>query len=130
MGFSVPNPLHALGALAPAGKWLAGEGQAAAAEVGHLGQDVYHQTTHALDEWLQVGKASGRGLKLDIKDRTALPQIIDAVKRAGVPEERLMLNGRVGKQPTGLAAAFESAFNNDTFKAEDYLRLRQAFPKA
>ena len=45
-----------------------------------------------LKEWLAKGKASGRGLKLDVKDSYELPEIIKEVKAAHVPSERLMWN--------------------------------------
>ncbi|MDB5098286.1 MAG: hypothetical protein JWM80_2707 [Cyanobacteria bacterium RYN_339] len=45
-----------------------------------------------LSEWLDIGKRSGRGLKLDIKDGGAIPQILDEVEKNGVPDERLMFN--------------------------------------
>jgi hypothetical protein len=45
-----------------------------------------------LEEWLAIGKRSGRGLKLDVKEGAALPAILDAVEKSGVPDTRLMFN--------------------------------------
>ncbi len=45
-----------------------------------------------LKEWLAMGKASGRGLKLDVKDSDQLPEIIKETKAAGIPSGRLMFN--------------------------------------
>ena len=45
-----------------------------------------------LDEWLKAGAASGRGLKLDVKEGERMPEILDAVERAGVPDGKLMFN--------------------------------------
>lgn len=45
-----------------------------------------------LAEWLELGTASGRGLKLDVKETDRLPELLDAVAASGLPEGRLMLN--------------------------------------
>lgn len=45
-----------------------------------------------LKEWLQMGKASGRGLKLDVKEGQHLERILDEVEQANIPSERLMFN--------------------------------------
>ncbi len=44
------------------------------------------------DQWLDRGLASGRGLKLDIKEPERTPQILDELEARGVPDERLMFN--------------------------------------
>ncbi|MBM4379820.1 MAG: DUF2181 domain-containing protein [Deltaproteobacteria bacterium] len=46
----------------------------------------------SLAEWLERGAASGRGLKLDVKETDRMPELLDAVAAAGVPEGRLMIN--------------------------------------
>lgn len=62
------------------------------------GLEMRHDEMHesgdnlTLAEWLDLGKASGRGLKLDIKDGERTGEVLDAIARAGVPDERLMLN--------------------------------------
>jgi hypothetical protein len=43
-------------------------------------------------EWLAIGKASGRVLKLDVKEPQYLGQILDQVQAAGIPPERLNIN--------------------------------------
>ncbi|WP_147443566.1 FAM151A/B family protein [Corallococcus sicarius] len=45
-----------------------------------------------LHEWLTMGKESGRGLKLDIKEGDQMPAVLDELEKVGIPEERLMLN--------------------------------------
>jgi hypothetical protein len=45
-----------------------------------------------LKEWLAKGKASGRKLKLDVKDSAELPEIIKEAKASGIPSHRLMFN--------------------------------------
>lgn len=46
----------------------------------------------SFDEWAQVGAAGGRGLKIDVKERAALPQLLDRLERSGVPHGRIMFN--------------------------------------
>lgn len=45
-----------------------------------------------LKEWLAIGKASGRGLKLDVKEGEAMEDILAEVEAADIPEGRLMFN--------------------------------------
>lgn len=45
-----------------------------------------------LTEWLNAGRDSGRGLKLDVKESEFMPQILDQVTAAGIPSDRLMFN--------------------------------------
>jgi hypothetical protein len=46
----------------------------------------------SLDDWMAIGKASRRGLKIDVKEPAAMPAAIGALKHSGIPQERLMLN--------------------------------------
>jgi len=66
----------------------------------------------SLDEWLAMGRASGRGLKLDVKEPQYMDQIVRQVKAAGIPSERLMWN---------LGDAAMSTWG---------AKLRQQFPRA
>jgi len=45
-----------------------------------------------LEQWLQVAAASGRGAKVEVKDRAALPQVLELVRRSGIPQHRLIFN--------------------------------------
>jgi hypothetical protein len=45
-----------------------------------------------LSEWLAVAKRSGRGMKFDIKQGDAIPQILDEIAKSGAPDERMMFN--------------------------------------
>lgn len=45
-----------------------------------------------LKQWLTIGQASGRGLKLDVKEDQHMQRILDEVRASGVPDERLMFN--------------------------------------
>lgn len=55
----------------------------------------------ALDEWLAIGAASGRGLKLDFKDPRAIESALRLLRAHGVPGWRLILNVTVGG-PSGV----------------------------
>lgn len=68
-------------------------------EINHDGRlEMRHDKTHeggdnlTLKEWLEIGKASGRGLKLDFKEAQFTPQILKTVEDVGVPQDRLMFN--------------------------------------
>ncbi|MFL5319259.1 MAG: FAM151A/B family protein [Myxococcaceae bacterium] len=45
-----------------------------------------------LKQWLKMGKDSGRGLKLDVKEYAYVPKILDEVQAADIPDGRLMIN--------------------------------------
>lgn len=96
--------------------WLEGDIRE---EIDHPGQiEARHDEGRepgdnlTFDQWLDAGLASGRGLKLDIKEPELTPQILDQLEERGVPDERLMFN----------------------LKAEDIARygpeIRQRFPDA
>lgn len=61
-----------------------------------------------LESWLRVVAASGRGAKVDIKDQSALPQVLELVRRSGIPEGRIMFN--VGLWPTPKLRSIRDAF--------------------
>lgn len=68
-------------------------------EINHEGRlEMRHDKIHesgdnlTLEEWLEIGKASGRGLKLDFKEPQFTPKILDTLAEVGVPHERLMFN--------------------------------------
>lgn len=50
-----------------------------------------------LEQWLQAGRASEHGMKVDVKEREAIPGLLDALERSGIPDGRLMIN--VGELP-------------------------------
>ncbi|MBM3270232.1 MAG: DUF2181 domain-containing protein [Candidatus Sericytochromatia bacterium] len=69
------------------------------AEINHPDRlEMRHDPTHetgdnlTLREWLELGKASGRGLKLDFKETRLMAQALDTIAAVGVPNERLMFN--------------------------------------
>jgi hypothetical protein len=67
-------------------------------EIDRSGIEMRHDKQHesgdnlTLREWLTMGKASGRGLKLDVKEPEHMAEILETLKEVGIPEERLMLN--------------------------------------
>lgn len=76
--------------------WFEGDVRA---EINHPDRlEMRHDTIHeagdnlTLKEWLTKGKASGRGLKLDIKETKLMEQLLDTVDEVGVPDGRLMFN--------------------------------------
>lgn len=86
-----------------------------------------------LDEWLDVGQASGRGLKLDIKQAAAVPKILERVKAHHIPDDWLMFNGDVTQGPGSpgrvtLGAA--QLFAHKTMREDDLKEIRRQFPNA
>lgn len=87
-----------------------------------------------LTEWLKVGKASGRMLKLDFKSGAAIPPALDALKAAGIPGEQLILNGGVELRPWSSALGIAMSVHNMAFASKtslDMLKLmRKTYPTA
>lgn len=86
-----------------------------------------------LSEWLELGKASGKGLKLDIKGSAAIPKVIEAIEEADIPEERLILNADMVDGPGWVTdTKFKVADKLLDIRSElDEMQLfRDAFPKA
>lgn len=65
-----------------------------------------------LREWLEIGKRSGRGLKVDVKEGTQIPKLLEECEKVGVDPGKLMFN---------LGEA-----NMDQYGAE----IRKRFPQA
>ncbi|HEY4001909.1 MAG TPA: DUF2181 domain-containing protein [Candidatus Xenobia bacterium] len=96
--------------------------------------DVTATDGFTLQEWLRIGLASGRGLKLDIKEGSAVPEIIRQLRHSRVPAQRLILNGGVdvgGDNP--LLRVAKDAVNvvlHDRTTLQDFTAMRAAFPQA
>lgn len=45
-----------------------------------------------LQEWLAIGGAGARGLKVDVKENEAIPELLDQLEASGIPDGRIMLN--------------------------------------
>lgn len=75
----------------------------------------------SLRDWLAIGKESGRGLKLDIKEGESVDSVIEELKRADIPQDRLILNADVMAGPGG---------SGRNISPEQLQQLRDAFPEA
>ncbi len=86
-----------------------------------------------LAEWLEVGKASGKGIKLDIKQSAAIPKVIEAVQEAGIPEQRLILNADMVHGPgwrNDTRFKFANLALDVQTQVDEMAQFREAFPKA
>lgn len=69
-----------------------------------------------MEDWLRVGAATERGLKLDFKERDAIAPMLDLVAAAGIAQERLVIN-----VPTR---------GSQALTLEQLRRIRRRFPRA
>ena len=76
--------------------WFEGDVRA---EINHPDRlEMRHDEQHesgdnlTLREWLEMGRDAGKGLKLDVKETALMDPLLDEIERAGIPQERLMLN--------------------------------------
>ncbi|MEB3205383.1 MAG: DUF2181 domain-containing protein [Candidatus Sericytochromatia bacterium] len=46
----------------------------------------------SLEEWLAIGAASGRAMKLDVKEPSRMPDVIRTVRASGIDPQRVMFN--------------------------------------
>lgn len=98
--------------------------------MAHDPQDIGGLT---LDEWVRLGMRSGRGMKLDIKQATAVEEVLGVLAKHKVPDERLILNVGVGWGPGGLGGVANELFNSalDPWVSEsDLKKIRAAHPDA
>lgn len=98
--------------------------------MAHAPQDIDGMT---LDEWVQVGMRSGRGMKIDLKQATALEETLEILKKHQVPDERVILNVGIGWGPGGLGGLPDELFNSalDPWVTEgDLKKIRAAYPHA
>ena len=98
-----------------------------------MAHDLGHVDGLTLNEWLDIGKASGLGLKLDVKQAAALPKILHEVKQHQIPDDFLIFNGDVtpgpgGPRPLSLKAA--NLAMDLTLDREDLQSIRRQFPQA
>lgn len=61
-----------------------------------MAHDAWGTDGMTLKDWLTIGKASGRKLKMDFKEAAALPQALQYAKELKIPGDRLVFNGGVG----------------------------------
>ncbi len=97
-----------------------------------MAHDPYHVQGLSLDEWLAVGVASGKGLKLDFKSSSGLGEILDKVAASGLPDEKLMFNSDVipGPGSPRIKGPLVRFFQNRGFTSEQLHEIRRRFPKA
>ena len=55
-----------------------------------------------LDEWLAIGGAGERGLKIDVKESEAIPALLDQLEASDIPDGRIMLNVGTGVGESGI----------------------------
>ena len=77
--------------------WLESDVRVGSGNQPVLRHDVRGPNGMALEPWLRVVKASGRGAKLDVKEAAALPMVLEAVRASGIPQHRIIIN--VGALP-------------------------------
>jgi len=95
--------------------------------------DTFESDGLTLGEWLEVGAASERGLKIDIKQAAAIPKIIAEVKKRNIHDQRLIFNADIQQGPGG-PSRFKllngRLFQDLTTDLGDLKRIRAAFPNA
>jgi hypothetical protein len=69
-----------------------------------------------LDDWVRVGAATQRGLKFDFKEHVAIAPTLDLVAKAGIPDERLIINVPI--------------LGRDGLTLSQLRRIRTRFPRA
>lgn len=97
-----------------------------------MAHDPYNVNGLSLEEWLEVGVASGKGLKLDFKCSSGLSEILDRVEASGVPQESLMFNSDVlpGPGSPRLKGPFVRLVQGRGFSPEQLHEIRARFPRA
>lgn len=63
-----------------------------------------------VQEWLAIGGAGQRGLKIDVKEREAVPELLEAIEASGIPDGRIMLNVGTGQVSTAEARDMRERF--------------------
>jgi Uncharacterized conserved protein (DUF2181) len=58
-----------------------------------MAHDAWGTDGMALKDWMAIGKASGRKLKMDFKESAALPHALALAKQNQIPDDRLIFNG-------------------------------------
>jgi hypothetical protein len=84
-----------------------------------------------LREWLEIGRDSGKTLKLDIKEGQVVDNIIADVKASGVDPAKLIFNADVIDGPGASGGKGVKSFvSGGLVGVDDLLRLREEFPEA
>jgi hypothetical protein len=72
--------------------WLEGDVRLGPSGETRMAHEKFDKDGMSYDEWLSIGIASGRGLKIDVKEAGAILPAVEAAKRRGVPAHRLIVN--------------------------------------
>lgn len=83
-------------------------------------------------EWLDIVGKSGRGVKIDIKQAAALPEILEEIEERGLPDEMLIFNGDVVTGPGAPARLKWGAHlvQDLTMDMDDLRAIRREHPRA
>ena len=102
--------------------------------VAVLQHDTGAKVDLTLEQFLSIVAPSGRGVKFDLKERAALPHVLELAHRSGIPQHRLIFN--VGAWPANelrtIRFNFPGAWLNISPKsdneltASDLMRLQVA----
>jgi len=97
-----------------------------------MAHDLPRTDGMTLREWLRIGEASGRGLKLDVKQAATVSGIIREVGRHNIPQERIIFNADVVRGPGGsrFLIHLENLLQDRSCSLDDVKALRAAFPRA
>lgn len=97
-----------------------------------MAHDPYDVNGLSLDEWLAIGVASGKGLKLDFKSSSGLAEILDKVESCGLPDESLMFNSDViaGPGSPRIKGPLVRFFQDRGFDLAQLQEIRARFPDA
>ncbi len=86
--------------------------------------DSFQTNGLLFEDWVKIAKESGRGIKVDFKDSKALDQVLDLLKKADVPDQRLILNIGIPDPKPG-ETDLTKPVSDDRLK-----KIRAAFPGA
>lgn len=85
-----------------------------------VAHDSYQTNGILFEDWVDVVKASGKGIKVDFKDSQAIGPVIDILKNAKIPEYRIIMNIGIPAPPP---------ISLDELKDARLKQIRSAFPK-
>lgn len=89
--------------------------------------DSFQTNGLLFDDWLEIVKKSGRGIKIDFKESQALDQVLASLKRADVADGRLILNIGIADPGTNATAA-GTAWRDRPVDDSRLVKIRRDFP--
>ncbi len=91
--------------------------------------DSFQTNGMLFEDWVKIGKASGRGLKVEIKTGGALDQVLEILKKEGISQDKLILN--IGIPDPGPAKGdSDSDLASKPVDDERLKKIRKDFPRA